>query len=163
MNTTIVCVVTQVIESQKGLGWKESLKAVYSNPPAVSRDIFKQVVQSLIHPDFDCFQGWGLHQLSGQSFPFLYYSYKNVFLVSSLNLPSFSLRPLPLVLLLQVLLKVSPQSWSWASTEILCEEPGVYVPHEEGFRANVTRQVFVWRHNNAKESCSSGAILSLLQ
>jgi len=29
-----------VIESQNGLGWKGSLKAIYPNPPAVSRDIF---------------------------------------------------------------------------------------------------------------------------
>ncbi|KAK4828850.1 LOW QUALITY PROTEIN: hypothetical protein QYF61_000907 [Mycteria americana] len=74
-----------------------------------------QVAQSPIQPDLECFQGWGLHCLSGQ--PCLAtLIVKHFFLKSSLNLPSLSLKLLLLVLSQQALLnilegcyKVSPQ------------------------------------------------------
>jgi len=50
-----------------------------------------QVAQSSIQPGVECFQGGGLHYLSGRPVPVLHHpSYKNFFLISSLNLPSLS-------------------------------------------------------------------------
>ncbi|KAK4805635.1 hypothetical protein QYF61_009861 [Mycteria americana] len=66
----------------------------------------EQVAQSPIQPDLKCFQGWGTYHLSGQPVRVFHHPHcKHFFLISSLNLPSFSLKPLPLVLLLQALLK----------------------------------------------------------
>jgi len=54
----------------------------------------------------ESFQGWGLHYLSGQSVPVYHHPHgKKFLLISSLNLPSLSLKPLLLVLSQQVLLK----------------------------------------------------------
>jgi len=65
-----------------------------------------QVAQSPIQPGLERSQGWGLHCLSGQSVPVFHHSYgKNFYLISSLNLPSLSLKPLLLVLSQQALLK----------------------------------------------------------
>jgi len=55
-----------------------------------------QVAQSPVQPDPQYFQGWGISHLSGQ--PKARFSppqRKNFFLISSLNLPSFSLKPIP--------------------------------------------------------------------
>ena len=66
-----------------------------------------QAAQNPVQPDLQCFQGWGLHYLSRQPLPVFYYPYfKIFFLISSLNLPSLSLKPLLLVLLQQALLKI---------------------------------------------------------
>ena len=52
-----------------------------------------QVAQSPIQPDLECCQGWGIYHLSGQSVPVFHHPRcKNFFLISSLNLPSFSLK-----------------------------------------------------------------------
>ncbi|KAK4816838.1 hypothetical protein QYF61_023902 [Mycteria americana] len=65
-----------------------------------------QAAQSPIQPDLECLQGWGIYHLSGQPVPVFHHHHcKNVFLISSLNLTSFSLKPLPFVLLLQALPK----------------------------------------------------------
>ena len=56
--------------------------------------------QSSVQPDLACLQGQGIQHLSGQ-----YVSIKNCFLLSNVNLPSFVLKPFPLVLSQQVLLK----------------------------------------------------------
>ncbi|KAK4831174.1 LOW QUALITY PROTEIN: hypothetical protein QYF61_015644 [Mycteria americana] len=57
-----------------------------------------QVAQSPIQPDLECFQGWGIHYLSGQPL--------SASPPSFLNLPSLSLKPLLLVLSQQALLKI---------------------------------------------------------
>jgi len=66
-----------------------------------------QVAQSPIKPDLECFQGWGTSHLSGQPGcqAFTTLIAKNLFLIPSLTLSSFSLKPSPLVLLLLALLK----------------------------------------------------------
>jgi len=65
-----------------------------------------QVSQSPIQPDLECSRDGALTTSSGnQCQCFTTLIVKNFFLMSSLNLPSLSLKPLPLVLLLQALLK----------------------------------------------------------
>lgn len=60
-----------------------------------------QVAQSPVPPHLQCFQGQGLHHLSGQSVQcFTTLLIKNFFLISNLDLPPFILKQLPLVLLL---------------------------------------------------------------
>ena len=71
-----------------------------------------QVAQSPIQPGLECFQGWGLHYLSGQPVTVFHHPYrKHFFLISSLNVPSLSLKPLFLVLLQQTLLKIFSPSF----------------------------------------------------
>jgi len=63
-----------------------------------------QGAQSPVQPGLEWFQGWGIsHLWAGQGLTTL--STNNFFLRSSLNLPSFSLKPSPVVLSLQALLK----------------------------------------------------------
>lgn len=51
----------RIVESKKGLGLKGPLKVIQLKPPAVSRDIFKQIkLLSLIQPGLGCSQGWGI-------------------------------------------------------------------------------------------------------
>jgi len=60
-----------------------------------------QAARGPIQPDLEYLYGWGIHSLSGQPMPGPHYSLsKEFFLMFSLNLPSFSLKPFPLVLLL---------------------------------------------------------------
>jgi len=39
-----------------------------------------QVAQSLVQPGLECFQGWGLHYLSGQPVPVFHHPYGKKFL-----------------------------------------------------------------------------------
>ena len=67
----------------------------------------------LLQPDLGCLQGWDTHHLSGQPVPVPHHFYcktnkqqqKKNLLISTLNLPSFSLKPFPLVPLQWTLLK----------------------------------------------------------
>jgi len=71
-----------------------------------------QVAWSPVQPGCDCFQGWGIHHLSGQHVPVFHQAHcKNFLPYISLNLPSFSFKPLPLVLLQQALLKTLSPSF----------------------------------------------------
>jgi len=71
-----------------------------------------QVAQSPAQPGLECFQGWGLHYLSGQPVPVFHYPYGRIgFLTSCLNLPSLSLKPLLLLLLQRALLKIFSPSF----------------------------------------------------
>jgi len=45
------------------LGWKGHVRSSSSNPPAAEQD---QVAQSPIQAGFECLQGGGIHNLSGQ-------------------------------------------------------------------------------------------------
>ena len=61
--------------------------------------------QSPVQSD-QCLQGWGIHHLSGQPVPVAHYPYCKVFfLISSLNLSCFSLKPFPPILSSQTLQK----------------------------------------------------------
>ena len=98
----------RIIESWNSLGWKGPLKVIYSNSPEMSRDIFNQITllrapSSLaLKVSRDGTSTTCLGNLC-QCFPTL--TAKNFFLISSLNLPSFSLKALTLVLSQQALLK----------------------------------------------------------
>ena len=62
-----------------------------------------QAAQSPVQPDLECFQGWATLGNLFQCFTTL--TAKNFFLISSLNLPSLSLKQLPVVLSQQALLR----------------------------------------------------------
>jgi len=65
-----------------------------------------QIDQSTVPPDLEHLQGWDIHNFSMQHFQCLTTLItKNFFLISNLNLPSFSLKLLPLVILQQALIK----------------------------------------------------------
>ena len=65
-----------------------------------------QVAQSPIQPGTECFQGESIHSLTGNLFQCLTTLIeRNLFLVSSLNLPSSNLKQFPIVLLLCALIK----------------------------------------------------------
>jgi len=87
------------VESQGGLGWKGPYRSSSSNPPAMGRDPFYQprvlpVLSSLAsNPAREGASTAPLGSL-GQGFTTLIV--KNFFLISHLNLPSFSLNLLPL-------------------------------------------------------------------
>jgi len=94
-------------------GWEGPFRGHPAQPPAGSRDSFHRIgvlkAPSSLALDVSR-DGASTASLgsSGQGFTTL--SVKNVFLMSSLNLPSLSLKPPPLVLLQQALLKsLSPQ------------------------------------------------------
>jgi len=59
-----------------------------------------QVAQSPIQPSLECSQGVGIDHLSGKPGPGPHHPHREeFFFISNLNLPSFSLKPSPLVLL----------------------------------------------------------------
>ncbi|KAK4807355.1 hypothetical protein QYF61_014886 [Mycteria americana] len=95
-------------ESENGLGWKGPLKLIQSNRPAMSRDSFNQS-RLLRAPSSLALNvsrdGASTSSLGNPGQCLTTLSVKPFFLISSLNLPSFSLKPLPLVLSLQALLK----------------------------------------------------------
>lgn len=67
----------------------------------------RQGVQSFSQPDLEHFQGWGIYDFPAQPVPAFHHLIvkKNFLFASYLNLLSFSLKPLPLVLLLEAQLK----------------------------------------------------------
>ena len=69
-----------------------------------------------IQPGFDHFQGGGIHSFSGWPAPVPHHPHSKECLpyISNLNLPSCSLKPLPLVLSLHVLVKSASPSFLYA-------------------------------------------------
>jgi len=62
-----------------------------------------------IQPSLEHFQGEGSHSFSGQPVPVPHHTHRDeFFLVSNLNLPSFSLKPLDLVLSSALVTNASP-------------------------------------------------------
>ena len=62
------------IESQNYLSWKERLKAIWSNSPAMNGHLqLDRVAQSPVQPDLECLQEQGIHHLSGQPVPVHHY------------------------------------------------------------------------------------------
>jgi len=99
-----------IIEAENGLGWKGPLKAIQSNHAATSRDIFTQI-RLLRAPSS---LAWNVSRdgasptaLGNLCQSFTIRIVKNFFLISSLNLLSFSLKPLPLLLQQAVLKSLS--------------------------------------------------------
>lgn len=69
-----------------------------------------QIAQGPIQPDLEHCQAWGIHSLSGQPLPVSHHALnKKCFL--KLNLPFFSLKPVPLVLYLTIKKKNSSPSF----------------------------------------------------
>jgi len=83
-----------------------TLQIIWSNPRAVGRDTFHQprVLRALSNLALDTARE-GKTSLGNLGQAITTLTGKNFFLLSSLNLPSFSLKPLPLVLSLHALVK----------------------------------------------------------
>ena len=64
-----------------------------------------QAAQGPVQPHLERFQGGGIYHLSGQPIPVFHHPQCKKFIIASVNLPSFSSKPLPLVLSQQALLK----------------------------------------------------------
>ena len=111
-------------ERWNGSGGKGPLEAIESNPPAVSRDIFNQT-RLLRAPSNLAFivsrDGAATTSLGNLGQGFTTLTVKNFFLISSLNLPSPSLKPLLPVLLKQASLERLTSSFLQApsGTEML--------------------------------------------
>ena len=78
---------------------KGTLKCHVVQPPCNEQGHLQlhQVAQTPFQPYLEHPQGWSIHQLSGQPGPVPHHSYcKKKILISNLNLPSVSLKPLPL-------------------------------------------------------------------
>jgi len=104
----------RIAESQNGPGWKGPQGSWSSNHPAAGRAtnlhisyqprLPKATSNLALNTSRD---GWGIHSLSGQLFQHLTtLTVKNFPLISNLNLPSFNLKPFPLVLLSSTLSKI---------------------------------------------------------
>ena len=102
--------ISHITASQSGLGWKGPLRPCSSNPRAIGRDTFHQT-RLLKAPS-----GLALNTfwMGASTIPLgnllqclTAFTVKNFFLVSSLNLLSFSFKLFPLVLLLPSLIKSS--------------------------------------------------------
>ena len=77
-----------------------------------------QVAQNPIQPCLEHFQGWGIHNFLGNLFQCLTtFTVNNFFLIS--NLPSFSLKPLPLVLSLHALVNSPSPAFLEAPLQVL--------------------------------------------
>jgi len=98
----------QDIESQNSWGWKGPLKVIYFNPPTMSRDIYHYIrlLRALSNLTLNVSRDGASTTSLGNPFQcFNTLMVKNLFLISTLNLPSFSLKPVALVLSQQALLK----------------------------------------------------------
>jgi len=51
------------------LSWKEPLKTIWSNSPALNRDSSSKIAQSPVQPDLECLQRWDVHHISGLPVP----------------------------------------------------------------------------------------------
>ena len=94
------------------LGMEGTSRIIKLQPPCYRQGcqpphfILDQAAQGPIQPGLEHLQGWGIHSLSGQLFQHLTtLIVKNFPLISKLKLPSFNLKPFPLVLLLSTLSK----------------------------------------------------------
>ena len=94
------------IESQTGLGWKKPYRSPHSSSPATGRDPVHQprllkIASSLALSTAR--EGAATVSLGSLGQGLTTLRVKNFFLISDLNLPSFSLKPSPLVLSLQAI------------------------------------------------------------
>lgn len=99
-----------IIESQNLVSWKGFLKVIWSKPLQWTGTSTARPFQ----PDTECLQEWGSHHLGNLFYCFTVFTVKTFFLIFSLNNPSFSLRPFPLVPSQQTLLW-----WQWFQTKIV--------------------------------------------
>jgi len=91
------------------LGWKGPLEVIQPNTPAVSRDIFNytRLLRAPSNLALNVSRDGASTTSLGNSFLMV----KNFFLISSLNLPSLSLKSLLLDLSQQALLKIVSPSF----------------------------------------------------
>ena len=95
-----------------------TLKITWFQPPCRGQGHLPldQVVQSPVQPGLEHCQGGASTASLGNLCPCLItLTVKNSFLISNLNLPSFSLKPLPLVLSLHALVKIPSPAFLQAS------------------------------------------------
>ena len=96
------------IVEQNHLSWKGSLKVVQSSSPAMNKDTYSQirVLRACSNLTLNVSRdGASTNSLGNLCLCFTTLIVKNFFLISSLSLPSFSLKPFLLVLSQQTLLK----------------------------------------------------------
>ena len=115
-----------ITESLKGYGWKRSYRLPLSTHPALGRDPFHQprVLRAPSNLALNTArEGAATASLGNLCQGLTTLRVKDFFLLSNLNLPSFSLKPLPLVLPLNALVKSpSPaflQAPSWQEKSYL--------------------------------------------
>ena len=106
-----------ITDSLNGLGWKGPLRSYSSNPPAIGRDTSLQT--RLVRAPFSLALNASREGASTTSLGNLFQclttlTVQNFFLISSLNLPSSSLKLVPLVLLLHALIKSPSSAFLWA-------------------------------------------------
>ena len=99
------------------MGWKEAYRSSSSNVPAVGRGIFHQT--SLLKAPSNLSLNTSREGTATASPGYLYQCLttllvKNFFLMSNINLPYFSLKPLLLLLSLQALVKSPYHAFLWA-------------------------------------------------
>ena len=84
-----------------------TFKSALVQPPCRKQGYLQldQVAYNPVHPDLECSQARGICHLSEQPLPVFYHPRHKKIILSTLILPSFSLKPLSLVLLLQAALK----------------------------------------------------------
>ena len=99
--------VCHFVESQNPQSWKGPIQIQLTcrDQGHIQLD---QVAQSPVQPDLECLQEWG------NLFQYTTFIVNKYFLISNLNFPSFSLKPFPLVLSQQTLVrsKIRFQEWS---------------------------------------------------
>ena len=105
------------------LGLEGTFKIIWFQPPCYRQGHLPldQAAHSPIQPSLDCLQGMVIHTLSCNLFQCLTtLTVKNFFLSSiHLNLPSSSLKPFPLLLLLHALIKKSLPSFPVGPLKVL--------------------------------------------
>ena len=72
----------QTIHFHRITSWKGPLKVIWSKSPTMDRDTYSlhQVAQSLVQPDLEHLEGWGIHRLSGQPVHAPHLPYRKKFL-----------------------------------------------------------------------------------
>ena len=97
------------------MAWVEKAHSAHPVPTPCyvqGRQPADQAAQSHIQPGLECLQGWGIHSLLGQPVQCVTtLCVKNFLLISNLNLPPLSLKPLPLVLSLSILVNSCSPSY----------------------------------------------------
>ena len=97
------------LESQNGLGWKGPYRSSSSNPPAMGRDTFHQTRLLKAPANLalnTAREGAATASLGSLCQCLTTLMVKNFFLISNLDLPSFSFEPFPLVLSLHISFKL---------------------------------------------------------
>jgi len=142
----------RIIESYNGLGWKGPCRSSSSSHPAMGRDTFYQN-RLLKAPSSLALntsrEGTSTASLGNLCQCLTTLIVKNFFFISHLNLPFFSLKPLPLVLSLHALVKKSLSSFPVGPLRVLegcykiCQQPSLLLAEQPQLSQSfLTAEVF---------------------